>query len=105
MATPSLVSAVAERLALGSASAAELSQAFGVSQTTLSRALRALERDHRVLRMGSTRGARYALRRPVAAIGSQWPVYRIDEEGTPQDIGALHSLERNSYYVAGGPER
>ena len=105
MAAPSLVSAVAERLALGPASAADLAKEFGVSQATLARTVRALQRDHRVLRMGSTRGARYALRRPVAAIGSHWPVYRIDQEGTPQEIGALYSLERNWHYVTGGPER
>ena len=65
----SLVTVVAERLALGANSAAELMQALGVSQTTVSKALRVLERSQRVLRMGSTRGARYALRRRVAAIG------------------------------------
>jgi HipA-like C-terminal domain len=105
MTARSIISAVAERLAQGVSSAAELAHALGVSQTTLSRAVRALERDQRVLRMGSTRGARYARRRAVAAIGSQWPVYLIDEEGTPQELGALNALERNAYYVTGGPER
>jgi hypothetical protein len=80
-------------------------QALRVSQTTASRALRELERHQRVLRMGSTRGARYALRRSVAAIGSQWPIYRVDEEGTPRELGALNAIHRDSYYVTAGPER
>src|SRR5580692_9772136 len=97
--------AVAERLALGASSAAELVHALGISQTTASRALRELERSQRVLRMGSTRGARYALRRRVASIGTQWPVYRIDEEGSPRELGTLNAIERDSYYMPAGPER
>jgi hypothetical protein len=105
MQAQAITRAVTERLALGAASAADLMQVLGVSQSTLSRAMRVLERDHRVLRIGSTRGARYALRRPVETIGSQWPVYRIDNEGAPHEIGELHALALNSYHLSGGPER
>src|SRR5476651_1255301 len=98
-------SAVSERLGIGPASAAELMQSLTVSQTTVSRALRELERQQRVVRIGSTRGARYALRRPTASIGTQWPIYRIDDAGTPQELGALCAIERNAYYVTSGPER
>jgi hypothetical protein len=101
----SMASIIAERLALGASSAAELMQALGVSQTTVSKALRALERSQRVLRIGSTRGARYALRRPVAGIGSHWPVYRVDEQGSPQEMGSLNAIRRDSYYVTRGPGR
>jgi hypothetical protein len=101
----SIASVVAERLALGASSAAELMQALGVSQTTVSKALRALERSQRVLRIGSTRGARYALRQPVAGIGSQWPIYRIDERGSPQELGSLNAIRRDSYCVTRGPGR
>jgi hypothetical protein len=55
--------------------------------------------------MGSTRGARYALRYPIAPIGSQWPLYRIDEDGTPHELGALTAIYRDSYYTTGGPPR
>lgn len=96
---------VAARLGLGVASAGDIAQVLGVSQATLSRAIRALERDHRVLRMGTTRGARYALHRAVDAIGFQWPLYRIDEEGTPQELGPLHALARDMYCVTRGPPR
>jgi hypothetical protein len=100
-----LVAAITDRLTTGPSSACELMQALRVSQTTISRALRQLEREQRILRMGATRGARYALRRPIAAIGSQWPVYRVDESGTPHEIGALSSLQRDSYHVDSGPAR
>jgi len=103
--SPSLPTRIAERLTRGASSAAELMQALGVSQTTVSRALRELERRHEVLRMGSTRGARYALHRHVAAIGSQWPIYRIDEGGTPLQLGTLNAIYSHSYYVAAGPAR
>jgi hypothetical protein len=96
---------VAERLSRGPSSAAELMQAGGVSQATVSRALRDLERRQDVLRIGSTRAARYALRRRVAAIGSQWPIYRIDEQGTPHELGTLNSIYRDSYCSTAGPAR
>jgi hypothetical protein len=80
-------------------------QALGVSQTTMSRALRTLEKHQQVVRIGSTRGARYALRNPIAAIGSQWPVYRIDAEGFPQEIGQLTAIHGHCYHVSTGPSR
>jgi hypothetical protein len=104
MPTP-IPTVIAERLGRGASSAAELMQALGISQTTVSRALRELERRHDVLRIGSTRGARYALYRRVAAIGSHWPIYRIDEEGTPHELGTLNSIYRDSYYATAGPAR
>jgi hypothetical protein len=80
-------------------------QALGVSQTTVSRALRELEHHHEVLRIGSTRGTRYALHRLVAAIGSHWPIYRIGEDGTPRELGTLNAIHSNSYYATAGPAR
>jgi DNA-binding transcriptional ArsR family regulator len=101
----SIVTLVAERLTFGPSSAGELMQALDVSQTTVSKALRWLEHSQRVVRMGSTRGARYALRRRVGSIGSQWPIYRIDEQGSPQELGVLNAIQRDMYYVAPGPGR
>jgi HipA-like C-terminal domain len=101
----SVPTVIAERLSRGASSAAELMQALGVSQTTVSRALRDLERRHDVLRIGTTRGARYALYRRVAAIGAQWPIYQIDEEGTPHELGILNSIYRDSYYATAGAAR
>jgi HipA-like C-terminal domain len=92
-------------LSLGPTSNPEMARVLGASQSTISRTMRALERDQQVLRIGKTRGARYALRRNITTIGSHWPVYRIDETGAVQELGNLESLERNSYYVTGGPPR
>jgi hypothetical protein len=101
----SVTTGILHRLELGPGSAPELAQALAVSRSTVSRAMRTLERDQNVLRMGKTRGARYALRRDIAAIGSLWPVYRIDETGAIQELGRLQAFEPNGYYVTGGPSR
>jgi DNA-binding transcriptional ArsR family regulator len=82
-----------------------LAHALGVSASTIQRTMRALERDGLVARLGKTRGAQYARRRSVAAIGSTWPVYRIDEAGRIHELGNLEALERDGYYVTGGPAR
>lgn len=102
---PTPLEDIAARLALGPSSASELTRALRISQPTVSRALQELERNHRILRMGTTRGARYALLRPVGASGSQWPVFLVDEEGTPHEAGRLHSIERDSYYTTSTAQR
>jgi hypothetical protein len=101
----SVITTALQRLGRGPSSAPEIARALGVSQSTISRALRGLERDERVLRIGKTRGARYALRRNIAAIGSLWPIYRIDETGAVHELGRLQAFEPNGYYATGGPTR
>jgi DNA-binding transcriptional ArsR family regulator len=96
---------ILELLQSGPRSSLALGQASGVSASTVQRAIRALERDGLVARLGKTRGAQYARLRPVAAIGSIWPVYRIDEEGRVHELGRLEAVERDGYYVTGGPAR
>lgn len=96
---------VAERLTLAPLSSSELALAANVSPSTGLRALRALERDGRVVRMGRTRGARYGLRRVVDSIGSEWPVFQIDANGAARQLGKVHAIERNSYYLADAPGR
>jgi hypothetical protein len=92
-------------LRLGPRSTLELAQSLGSSEPTVLRALRALERDQRVKRMGKTKGARYALRRNVGAIGSRWPLFRIDARGAVQELGTLEALERNNYHMSAGLAR
>ena len=96
---------IVELLRSGPRSNLSLAQALSVSASTIQRTMRLLERERRVLRLGKTRGAQYALRRDVAAIGSNWPIYRIDETGQVHELGALEAIERNGYYVTGGPPR
>jgi hypothetical protein len=97
--------ALVERLAQGPAASAEITQALGISQSTLSRLVRPLERSGRVVRLGATRGARYGLARAVASVGHSWPLYRIDEAGSPEAIATVHAIERGRYFVLGGPPR
>ena len=99
--TPPHATALLERLARGPASAAELANALHISQPTLSRAMVVLERQGQVARIGSTRGARYSLRtRTVGGIGTQWPLYRVDEKGRLHELGTIHALATNQYVVA-----
>jgi HipA-like C-terminal domain/Bacterial regulatory protein, arsR family len=100
----SLNESILSELALGPRSAAELMSVLGVSQPTISRASRELV-PHQVLRLGSTRGARYARRRTIDRIGSEWPVFRVDEEGAPHELGTLNAIQRNGYFVTAEPER
>jgi hypothetical protein len=92
-------------LRVGPRSTLELAQSVSASEPTVLRALRNLERDQRVLRIGKTRGARYALRRNVGAIGSRWPLFRIDADGAVHELGMLDALERDSYHMSAGPAR
>jgi DNA-binding transcriptional ArsR family regulator len=92
-------------LARGPASSGELTQALRVTQPTISRLLRTLERSGQVVRLGTTRGARYGLTREVGPVGRSWPLYRIDESGTPEEIASVHAIERERFFVRGGPPR
>ena len=94
-----------EVLRRGPASAGELAQALGVTQPTISRLLRPLERSGQVVRLGNTRGARYGLARQVGSVGRSWPLYRIDETGAPEEVASVHAIERERYFVRGGPPR
>src|SRR5690348_7116754 len=105
MPTSSLTENLSAQLAKGPAGGPELIRALGISQPTLSRAITALQRDGRVVRIGTTRGARYGLARPVEAVGSRWPLFRVDESGRLSECGPLHALERSLYYLPRGPGR
>ena len=89
----------------GPRSTLELAHSVGVSEPTALRALRTLGREGRVLRLGKTKGARYALHRDVDSIGSRWPLFRIDEAGAVSELGMLEAIERNGYYTSAGPPR
>jgi len=84
-------------LGRGVAASAELEAALDLSQTAISRLLRELVSDGQVIRLGTTRGARYGLLRPIGSIGSQWELRRIDETGNVQLMGRLHALAAGEY--------
>ena len=87
------------RLNSGTASSAELEQAARKSQSWVSAVLRGLIAQQRVVRIGSRRGARYALRREIPPIGSSWPLYRVGRDGEPVELGVLYALIANECYL------
>jgi DNA-binding transcriptional ArsR family regulator len=90
---------ILRRLTEGNASSADLEQLLGQSQSTVSRLLRSLISTGQVIRIGSRRGARYALSREVEGIGSRWPLRRIDERGQVHELGTLHALSGGEYLL------
>src|SRR5262249_46340210 len=71
-----------------------------VSQTVVSRLVRELARDARIVRLGATRGARYGLLRPIGQIGSQWELRRIDTTGTVKSMGRFYALAAGEDWFA-----
>jgi hypothetical protein len=93
---------ILRRLNEGAASSSDLEQLLGQSQSSVSRALRQLMANGQVFRIGSRRGARYALPRPIEGIGASWPLRRIDERGQIHDLGKVHSLSGGEYLMDPG---
>lgn len=87
-------SAIALRLQSGGPQAAQvLAAALRVDRSSISRALALPELAPQLVRLGTTRGATYALRRTVRGIGDTFPIRRIDNEGRLRDwvqLTALH---------------
>jgi HipA-like C-terminal domain len=86
------------RLNAGTASAAQLEEVTGQSQPAVARRLRELIARHSIIRMGATRGARYALLRQIESIGAQWPLRRIDADGDIHSLGTLHALAAGEFH-------
>ena len=95
---PSPSESILRRLTDGTATSAELEQILGQSQSQVSRLLRDLIRRDAVVRIGSTRGARYALLRVIEGIGSRWPLRRVGHDSHVQDLGVLHALAGREFY-------
>jgi hypothetical protein len=81
----------------GVLSAADLARAAGVSQPTVSRALKQF--GEALLRFGSRRGARYALSNPIGLLGTNWPLFVIGMDGQPEQVGRLHALLNGGYWL------
>lgn len=89
---------ICQQLANGVRSSRELEADLDASQSVVSRALRALIDDGRVIRIGQTRGARYGLLRPIGNVGSRWPLRQIDPDGHIHHVGQLHALAAGQYF-------
>jgi hypothetical protein len=83
----------------GITTAAELEQILRVSKTWVWSRLQALLKEGRVIRMGTTRGACYGLRREIKDIGSAWPLHRIGPSGVIEELGTLYALVAGQFYV------
>jgi hypothetical protein len=71
-------------------SAQALAEVTGVDRSRVSRGLGGLGAG--IIRLGVTRGARYALRRPVRSLGDTFHVRRIDVNGRAHDWAELTAL-------------
>jgi hypothetical protein len=89
---------VKAHLAHGFATGAELQRELKMSQPTLSRVIARL--GEQIVRIGSGRSTRYALRRELPHIGSSWPIFVISEAGQASLLGRLHALSRHQYWFA-----
>jgi hypothetical protein len=89
---------VLDPLRAGPASSTALVRALHLPQPTLWRALTTAQREGQVLKIGATRGTRYALLRQIADAGSSWPVFQIDTSGRARELGRLHALMPRHFY-------
>ena len=88
--------AIRLHLAIGPQSGTQLAKAIGVSQPTVSRALRAM--GDAVMRAGQKRGTRYFLRDHSRGF-SDVPVYRVDVEGKLKALGVLTPVRADGYVL------
>ena len=89
---------ILRRLADGTASSPELETLVGQSQSSVSRVLRELIRNDAIVRIGATRGARYARLRAIEGIGARWTLRRVDTHGRIHELGQLHALAGTEFY-------
>ena len=78
--------------ASGPLSAPELAAALRVDDSNIRRALALPEISPHLVRLGTRRGATYALRRPIRNLGDTFPLRRIDTTGRAHDWAELTAL-------------
>ncbi|HDS1124187.1 TPA: type II toxin-antitoxin system HipA family toxin YjjJ [Stenotrophomonas maltophilia] len=76
--------------------AAALAERLGVNRMTLSRLVAAS--GDQVVRLGQTRATAYALRQP-SRVGSEWPLYRLREDATLEELGRLIALSGDTFHL------
>ena len=84
-----------QALAAGSRTSNQLQALLDISQATLSRIVQR-NRDL-VLTLGAARSTSYALREPLGGLGSEIPVYVVDEGGDVTPFNTLHLLANGEY--------
>lgn len=81
----------------GPTPASTLMRKLGITQTSLSRLIRAA--GPAVIKLGAARATRYVARRAVAGVGSAWPLYAIDATGRGHAIGELIALAQGQFVL------
>lgn len=81
----------------GPIAADNICRQLAISQPTFSRAVAAAA--GRVLMFGRGKAARYGVARPIASVGSEFPLYTIDEAGSPAKAGVLHAISGGRYWL------
>ena len=92
--------------ARGPRSAQALATHLRVADSDIRRELLLPKLQPHLVRLGFRRGATYALRRSIRALGDTFPLRRIDSAGRPQDwaeITALHGGWRLAWINAANP--
>jgi hypothetical protein len=87
------------RQAGGHATSAQLQATLGVSQPTVSRALRPLLASGAVIKVGAARGQRYLLPRSVQGISARIPVTEIQPSGEARPFGSLIPLAGGGFWM------
>ncbi|MEA3362173.1 MAG: type II toxin-antitoxin system HipA family toxin YjjJ [Thermodesulfobacteriota bacterium] len=84
-----------DHLGTGALTSKALQERLSMSQTTLSRVVQRNKKD--LLISGAARSTRYALRKNLAVLGYEIPVYEIDQVGDVHPYANLHPLASRQY--------
>ncbi len=87
------------RQASGVCTSAALQTRLGLSQPTVSRALSALVKQGRLLKVGAARSQQYLLPRHIEGVGSQIGIVRIDTQGRVSPFARMVALPGGRFWI------
>lgn len=74
-----------------------LCRALGISQATLSRLWRDAGPD--IIKLGAARSTTYAVKRDIAGVDHELPIYRVDRTGSASTYCSMRALQNNWYAI------
>ena len=83
----------------GLGTSTELQTRLGLSQPTVSRALSALVKQGRLLKVGAARSQQYLLPRHIEGVGSQIGMVRVDTQGRVSPFARMVALPGGRFWV------
>lgn len=83
----------------GVGTSTELQTRLGLSQPTVSRALSALVKQGRLLKVGAARSQQYLLPRHIEGVGSQIGMVRVDTQGRVSPFARMVALPGGRFWV------